>query len=388
MIRRFSTTRPWIAALCLLLASCAAHDPGCEYRRLPGNEAALLLRKVSFEVVHGFGDAPGNVAVGPDGRIFMSLHPFYNPTYRVVEVQKDGSLTPYPNAWLARGEEWKGLKMDSILGLRVDKTGVLWLLDNGLRSKTTPQLIGWDTRRNRLHKTIPLPAPVSVASSFLNDLAVDPERGMAYIADPAQGNEAALIVVNLRNGLARRVLQGAREVAAEPGVSMSIHGQEVGMGSGETWKPAAVGINPITLDHEGKWLYFGPMNGTTLYRVETRFLRDMSLDDAQLDPHVEYYGKRPVSDGATVDSAGNVYITDVTHDSIGYVSAKGKYERILTDPEKLSWPDSLAVGPDGYIYGVSNQLHRSPPLNRGTNTATPPHYLFRFKPLAPAIVGR
>lgn len=383
--------RPIRLALCLaltaLLAACAA-GRGCEYRRLPGNEAAALYRKVPMEVVHTFSDAPGNVAVGPDGRIFMSLHPFFNPAHRVVEVAADGSLKPYPNLWLARGEAWKGVKIDSVLGLRVDKTGVLWLLDNGLRSRATPQLVGWDTRRNQLYKVIPLPAPATVPTSFLNDLAVDPERATAYIADTAQGREAALIVVNLRTGLARRVLHGAPELAAKPGVAMTIGGREIGMGEGENWRPAAVGVNPITLDHEGKWLYFGAMSGDTLYRIDTRFLRNAALNDAEQGAKVEYYGKRPISDGATVDTAGNVYITAVTEDSIGYVSPRGAYHTLLTDPEKLSWPDSLSAGPDGYVYGVSNQLHRSAVLNRGRVEANPPYYLFRFKPLAPAIPGR
>ena len=36
---------------------------------------------------------PGNLAIGPDGRMFMSVHEFYGPELRVVEVMKDGTTT-------------------------------------------------------------------------------------------------------------------------------------------------------------------------------------------------------------------------------------------------------------------------------------------------------
>jgi hypothetical protein len=36
---------------------------------------------------------------------------------------------------------------------------------------------------------------------------------------------------------------------------------------------------------------------------------------------------------------------------------------------------------------VANQLHRSAVLNAGEQTARPPYFIFRFKPLAPGIAG-
>ena len=35
---------------------------------------------------------PGNLAIGPDGRMFMSVHEFYGPELRVVEVLPDGNM--------------------------------------------------------------------------------------------------------------------------------------------------------------------------------------------------------------------------------------------------------------------------------------------------------
>src|SRR5205823_5540459 len=42
--------------------------------------------------------APGNLTITPDGRQIVSLHQFFSPKNRVVELAKDGSFKPFPNA--------------------------------------------------------------------------------------------------------------------------------------------------------------------------------------------------------------------------------------------------------------------------------------------------
>ncbi|MEO1313510.1 MAG: hypothetical protein AAFV27_06525, partial [Pseudomonadota bacterium] len=72
---------------------------------------------------------PGNLAIAPDGRMFMSVHGFYGPDLRIVEVMPDGSTTPYPTAAWARAPEGDGDGLNGVLGLRVDREGILWMLD-------------------------------------------------------------------------------------------------------------------------------------------------------------------------------------------------------------------------------------------------------------------
>ena len=57
---------------------------------------------------------PGNLAIGPDGRMFMSVHEFYGPELRVVEVMPDGSTKPYPS------ETWARAPQDDGDGLRAE----------------------------------------------------------------------------------------------------------------------------------------------------------------------------------------------------------------------------------------------------------------------------
>jgi len=114
----------------------------------------------------------------------------------------------------------------------------------------------------------------------------------------------------------------------------------------------------------------------------------VSLADAELAARIERYGDRPVCDGITIDGAGNVYITDLTQSAVGVVDATGQYRILYQDEERLSWPDGMAFGPDGYVYVVANQLHLSPAFNRGKDVSAPPYYLLRFPALAPGTVGR
>ncbi|MDX9767877.1 MAG: L-dopachrome tautomerase-related protein [Ectothiorhodospiraceae bacterium] len=335
-----------------------------------------------FEIVAGIDKAPGNITVTPSGRIIVSLHPFFRDDMRVAEVLRDGSLVPFPNAvWSTGGA------LDDVLGVQSDPYGIVWMLDTGMRNGLTPKLVGWDTALNRLHRVIHLPPPITVEGSFVNDLAVDRRHDHVYIADPARGSNAALIVVDLATGAARRVLQGHRSVTPEDR-DMLVDGKplEAQRPDGTTVRPR-VGVNPLALDVTDEWLYFGPMSGTTLYRVRTADLRNPALDAAALARKVERYGDKAISDGSSMDSAGNVYVTDVTNHAIGYTAPDGYYRLLMSDP-RLSWPDAFAYGPDGMLYGVANQLQLAPPFNAGADRTQPPFLIFRFRPLADGVVGR
>ena len=49
--------------------------------------------------------------------------------------------------------------LDSVLGIRCDPKGIVWMLDNGRRSDRPPKLVAWDSNRNQFHKVIELAAP-------------------------------------------------------------------------------------------------------------------------------------------------------------------------------------------------------------------------------------
>lgn len=352
---------------------------------LPAVRAAAGAGEVKWEVVAELAEGPGNIAVGPDGRVFLSMHQFFQPKFRVTELLKDGSLKPYPNPRWAGEPGPDGIGMHAVLGIRADAQNRLWMLDNG---GTVPKLVIWDTLADRLVHVIYLPPPhASPQGAFHNDLALDPGGGRAYIADVGMGGRPGIVVVDLHTGLSRRVLEGHPSVMAGDGAGIEIDGKIPTMlRDGQPVQPK-VAINPITIDPAGEWVYYGAMNGRSLYRVRAADLRDESLSADELAARVKRYGDKPPCDGISCDSAGNVYITDVNASGIGVTGADGKYRILFADP-KLSWPDAISAGPDGWMYVACNQLHKSAALNAGKDETGPPYLVVRFKALAGSAVGR
>ena len=326
---------------------------------------------------------PGNIAITPEGRIIMSQHQFYGAPLRVVEVLEDGSVVPFPNeVWSSEPNE-NGVGLNTVLGLRGDREGIVWLLDRSAGEGQPGKLVGWNTNDDELDRVIYLPRPIIAETPFLNDLAVDLEHNAIYITDTAGGNDSALIVVDLYTGFSRRVLEG--DVSTRPeDIPLIVDERVISVGG----QPARIGANPITIDPDNQWVYYAPMSGRSLYRVATEDLLDESLSAKELSSRVERYGDKPICDGITVDGAGNVYITSITDNAIGVVDETGEYRTLYQDDELLSWTDGMAFSSDDYVYVTVSQLQNSPVLNNGENDFQPPFYIVRFPALATGEVGR
>lgn len=329
-----------------------------------------------FEIVAELDQGPGNITVTPSGDILVSLHQFFGHPIRVARVHEGGSLSEFA----------ANAQLDSVLGLQADANGVVWLLDNAMRDNGQRRLVGWHADEDRAVADLDLSA-VSVEGSFLNDLAVDAATRTAYIADPATGDDAALIVIDLKSGEARRVLQGHISVTPVD-TDLIIDGVPVRIrqADGTEIRPR-VGVNPIALDHAGEWLYFGPMHGYAMFRIRTADLRNADLSADELRTRVEHWAGRPISDGISLDQAGNLYLGDLSRNAIGVIGPDRRYRQWITDP-RLSWIDAFSFGPDGQLYAVANQLHRTAILNGGTDATRAPFLVIRLPPLATGTTGR
>ncbi len=376
------------AAVAAAITACTVLLPQVGALADPASPAAQAAEdaNVDLQVFATLSQAPGNIAVSPSGRVFVSQHQFYGPDYRVVEVMGDGTTRPFPNAAWSAILGADGIGLQAVLGIRASADGVLWMLDNG---STPPRLVGWDLNADTVRQVIPIPSPASVPGSFLNDFAVDLANNAIYIADFADApDKAAIVVVDLASGTSRRVLQGDRSTRPED-VPLIVDGRRIRKHNPDgTETEARIGVNPITIDAQYQWVYYGAMNGTSLWRVSTADLLNAALTPSELSARVVRFGDKPVSDGISIDQDGGVYVTDLAANGIGVVNSEGHYRLLVQDPQKLSWPDGMSGGPDGRMYVTVNQLHRSPPLNGGVNGAQPPFSIVTFQPLAPAVVGR
>ncbi|MGR9108449.1 MAG: L-dopachrome tautomerase-related protein [Gammaproteobacteria bacterium] len=350
-------------------------------------DSSLAFSEPPYRILARLNEAPGNITVTVDGRVILSLHQFYEPPFSVAELQKNGSLQPFPNETLNdRSTDNPGVHLDSVLGIRSDSQGLVWMLDNGMRSAVVPKLVAWNSRLNRLERVIELPQPVTVDGSFVNDFAIDELRNRIYIADPANGSDAALIVVDLKTNQARRILQGHRSVIPESVDLIVDHRTPVMKGKDGTPIRPRIGVNPIVLDSRDEWMYYGPMSGTSLYRIPADALARLGTNDIELAARVTRYSDKPLCDGISIDQDGNLYLGELAANAIGVIHPNRQYTR-LAQSDDLAWVDSFSFGAGRNLYAVINQLHRSPVLNAGEKLPEAPYLVVQLEALAQGTPG-
>ncbi|MDT8397476.1 MAG: L-dopachrome tautomerase-related protein [Pseudomonadales bacterium] len=343
-----------------------------------------------LETVAVLDDPPGNITVAPDGTVLVSVHPSLTPRYVALAIHQ-GEVHAFPTgAWstVLHQEARAGQAgMLPVLGIRAGADGLVWML-SGFAGQSVKHLYAWDMNNDQLRHDFQFSAPPAVAQgSFFNDLALAPRHNAIFISDPAAGNNAAIVVVNMSTGEGRRRLEGHASVRAEA-VTAYIDGKVLGTPGpdGETL-PLRGDVNPITIDAAQQWLYYGAMSGRSVYRVRVADLLDDALSPAELGARVERYADKAISAGITMDDDGNVYVADIQANGIGLATPEA-YRVIVQDPLRLSWPDGISVGPDGYVYTGSNSLFRSFASHSGEGGPKPPFYITRFKALGPTTSGR
>jgi sugar lactone lactonase YvrE len=229
----------------------------------------------------------------------------------------------------------------------------------------------------------------------MQDFAYDAVRNAIYIADlglsdePTESGAPALVALDLETGRTRRVIEDHHSVLPEEGVDPVIEGEPVVQENANgDLEAISAGLDGVTIDPFFECVYFCAMTGRSVYRVRAADLLDESLTGAELDERIERYGEKAICDGITIDTVGNVYITDMTNNAIGVTRSSGEYEVLARNDEKVLWPDGFCCGPDDRIYFTVSQLHRAPPFNKGEEVSYTSFELFRFESLAPVTVGR
>ena len=343
------------------------------------------------EVIFQLPLSPSGLTITTEGSFLIGVNFEDKPQNRVIEVSKSGESRPFPTTLLSQAAPGEALVLDAVEGMQAMENGTVWMLDNGRRSELPPKVVAWDLKHSRLQRVFNLAPPAVLPGSLLNDLAVSADQTVVYLADPAGGTDAALVVLDASTGLARRVLQGHPSVVPVAGLELMIDGQKLQSRrlDGTVADPKG-GVSPIALDRKGEWLYFGPLRSLKLYRVKTEHLRDPKMEPEKLAGLVEEYSAKPLCDGITIDAKGNVYVSDLAGKAIGMIEAATKEYHILATDPRFLWPDGLCFGTNGQLCFFTN-ARRAAPASLMSATAKDgmgaTNYLFRLQTPASGRVG-
>ncbi len=355
-------------------------------------DAQPVMPAIQPEIVARLPQSVGNIAFTPDNQIIFSNHPFYNPDIRVERLTSPTTSEPFPNKEWNTPREGADDYLDNVLGLRSDEDGVVWMIDMGFRTHITPKLVGWNTRANRLERIYYMPEPLTRPGSQPQDLVIDRNHRKFYLADEdigpgGDGSRAALIVIDMDTGRARRVLEGDKSTIPED-VAITVDGRAMTT-PGKDGKPSIlkVGVDGITMDMNAEWLYFAPLSGRSLYRIRVADLNDEALPPASLSTKVERYSAKPNNGGLSIDYMGNIYLTAVESKSVGLITVDRMYHTIVSDPA-LVWPDGISYSPDGYMYVSASQVSAAAMFHEGKAENSTPYLIFRFKPPSPGYISR
>ncbi|AYF97221.1 SMP-30/gluconolactonase/LRE family protein [Protaetiibacter intestinalis] len=320
---------------------------------------------------------PTGLTVSDDGRVFVSFPRWGDAVpYTVAEIV-DGRCVPYPNAeinaWVEGDGEGRLVSVQSVI---VDPNGDLWLLDTGAPQfgpfvPHGPKLVQVNLTTNEVVRVIE-PSPEAVtATTYLNDVRFDfsrGEAGFAYITDSQA--VGALIVVDLATGESWSKLRGH--------VSTKAVDQFRAVVQGIVREGYRVGSDGIAISPDGSRLWYCPLSSRRFYSVDTAAILDRDLSEDLVAATVTDHGDKGASDGMESDTDGNLYVTAYEHSAVFKFSADGVWSTVVHGPDVL-WPDTLALGADGYLYVSVNQLPRSPLFNRGVEERILPYLIIRAR---------
>lgn len=318
-----------------------------------------------------------NAVVVSGDRIFLS-GPRWTGTKlpSLVVIGKDGMPAPYPdaawNAWKASTDPSNAFV--NINALHMDNQGDLWVVDTGspdFGGDPLPhgaKLIHIGLKTNKVVRVYAFEPGVVKPGSYVDDVRFHGTH--AYLTDAGQGG---LIVLDLKTGHARRVLDAAPSVVANGERPIVVAGNTV---LGPDDKPLQVNSDPLELSPDGRWFYFGTLEGPW-HRVPTTLLDDPAVSPEKLAAAVEPWIDLPPVGGTTMDKNGTLYFSDFATNSVRKRTADGVITTLLQD-DRLHWVDASFLDANGTLWMPAAQIDRTALFHHGKDEVKQPMTLYKL----------
>lgn len=179
---------------------------------------------------------------------------------------------------------------------------------------------------------------------FAQDLRVTSDGRPVILADTGllRFTSAVLIGLDTENRTFRKVLEAHETTVPQNWVMRRTAGTPFRLGYGLV--TFQVGVDGVEISADGEWLIYATMTHVSVYRVPKRLLLDPNVSDQIIGDAIERLGPAPMSDGITLDAAGNVILTDVEYG--GLASLKDGELQALVQIDGFDWADSVSVAPN------------------------------------------
>ena len=301
------------------------------------------------------------VTTTPSGRVFVGFPGADNkPGPELEELSSTGAATPFPDAaWNQPANGDPAHAFVRVNSVRIGPDGALWVIDAGAPGIGKPAVKGAarairiDLASNTISRIYAMDGATK-AMSYVDDIRFHGD--VAYLTD---AGEPGLIVLDLKTGGVRRVLDGdktATDTRAEYADERKLVGPD--------GKDLLIHADQIEVSPDGKYLYFQPASGP-MARVETRWLDDASVTPGDLVSHVDAtWVATPTTGGTAIDANGTIYLSDTRLRRILAITSAGNVSTLIADP-RLIWSDAMWIDSAGYLWIPATQQNLTPGFNRG-----------------------
>ncbi len=313
------------------------------------------------------------------GRVFVNF-PYWSAehTISVAEIQNGKPIAFPDEAWNTKdGEAAK--RFVCVQSVVVDDADRLWILDTGspLQKGVVEggaKLVVVDLKSNRVEKVLPVSRDCAPEKSYLNDIRIDTKANQAFITESGVGS---IIVVDLETGAARRFLANHPSTKVEIGTELTVDGiKPIDPATNGTPQFQADGI---ALDATKGILYYHALTARTLYKIKTSALTAPEATDTSVVAAVERVGTTEAPDGMLETPEGDVLLAAFEKNAIVRVNPSSGKSTTVVEDKKLQWPDTLAWGPDHWLYVTTSQIHRTPKFNAGESKLEEPFKVYRLQ---------
>ncbi|MCC8970015.1 L-dopachrome tautomerase-related protein [Bradyrhizobium brasilense] len=319
---------------------------------------------------------PGNVAVADNGHVYFNYHPIaragrFSPD--TMFEWADGKITPFPSEEMQK--EFQGS-----FGMTIDHQNRIWLIEPASFDFQHTRLWAFDLATRKRVDYFEFPGK---DAQFAQDLRVTADGKHIVMADTGIMRFTApkLIVYSIADHRYRTAL-GAHPCTSPEDWLMHTPFGGYRMGFGLV--NVSVGLDGLEISPDQQWVYLAGMTNSHLCRVPLAAVLDPNATPSDVAGKIEVLGRKPLSDGITVDRSGDIIVTDVEHGGLMAFDLNTKKARTLVRSRDVIWADGVAVGSDNALYftdsGLSAYMGQlAGPPDKASLLAHQPYFLYRMK---------